>query len=100
MSDNKNEMDKLLNHDYDGIKEYDNPLPNWWLMTFFGAIIFGFIYWIHYEFGGGLSLAEEYKKDDTIKAYRNFYIKDKIGVKGLGWKKLNNTPEWIFIDNI
>ena len=43
-------------------------------------------------------MPDEYKKDDTIMAYREFYIKDKIGVKGLGWKKLGNAPEWIFID--
>jgi hypothetical protein len=33
--------------------------------------------------------------DNTIKAYRNFYIKDKIGIKKLNYNKLNNTPEWI-----
>lgn len=41
--------EKLLPHDHDGIREYDNPLPTWWLVTFFITIIFGFIYWIHFE---------------------------------------------------
>jgi hypothetical protein len=36
-----------------------------------------------------------YKKEDTIEAYREFYIKDKIGIKKLNYNKLNNTPEWI-----
>jgi len=45
-------------------------------------------------------MPDEYKKNDTITAYREFYIKDKIGVKGLGWKKMGNPPEWIFIGNI
>jgi hypothetical protein len=36
-----------------------------------------------------------YKKADTIEAYKNFYIKDKIGIKKLDWKKLNNTPLWV-----
>ncbi len=36
-------------HDYDGIQELDNPLPTWWLLTFFATIIFSFIYWIHYD---------------------------------------------------
>jgi cytochrome c oxidase cbb3-type subunit 3 len=49
----------LLNHNYDGIQEYDNPLPNWWLMTFFAAIIFSFVYWVHYEFGGGWTQIQE-----------------------------------------
>lgn len=40
-------------------------------------------------------MPEEYKMEDTIEAYRNFYIKDKIGIKKLNYKKLNNTPEWI-----
>ena len=43
-------------------------------------------------------MPDEYKDNDTIKAYRKFYVLDKIGVKGLGWKKLGNAPAWIFID--
>jgi hypothetical protein len=40
-------------------------------------------------------MPDEYKKEDTIKAYRNFYIEDKLGIKKLNYNKLNNTPEWI-----
>lgn len=52
---------EIKNHEYDGIKEYDNPLPNWWLMTFFATIIFAFIYFLHYEFGGGETQEQELK---------------------------------------
>lgn len=51
--------DPLTDHDYDGIEEYDNPLPNWWLWTFLLTIIFAFIYFIHYQFGGGVTLKQE-----------------------------------------
>lgn len=48
----KNE-DKVLDHEYDGIQEFDNPLPNWWLATFYGAIVFSFLYVGYYHFGSG-----------------------------------------------
>lgn len=57
---NRNTEDAdLMDHNYDGIQEYDNPLPNWWLVTFFGTIIFGFIYFTHYTFGGGQTQEQE-----------------------------------------
>ena len=40
-------------------------------------------------------MPDEYKDTDTVKAYRRFYILDKVNIKGLGWKKLDNTPGWV-----
>ncbi|MHB1095255.1 MAG: cbb3-type cytochrome c oxidase N-terminal domain-containing protein [Gemmatimonadaceae bacterium] len=37
MADNDN--DKLLEHAYDGIQEYDNPLPTWWKWIFYATIL-------------------------------------------------------------
>ncbi|MEZ0152622.1 MAG: cytochrome-c oxidase, cbb3-type subunit III [Candidatus Reddybacter sp.] len=35
-------------HVYDGIEEYDNPLPGWWFNMFVGTVIFSIIYLILY----------------------------------------------------
>ena len=38
------ETDETTGHEYDGIQEYDNPLPGWWVMMFWATIIFAFGY--------------------------------------------------------
>jgi cytochrome c oxidase cbb3-type subunit 3 len=35
-------------HSYDGIEEFDNPLPAWWFWGFVASIAFGFAYLIYY----------------------------------------------------
>ncbi len=34
----------MLDHDYDGIREEDNPLPKWWLGMLYLAILFAIVY--------------------------------------------------------
>lgn len=43
------EKDKLLDHIYDGIQEYDNPLPPWWLWLFILTVIWSVFYFFVYD---------------------------------------------------
>lgn len=45
----EDEASILMDHDFDGIKELDNSLPPWWLWSFYGTIVFGIIYIIHFH---------------------------------------------------
>ncbi len=49
----KNEKDDLsgrptTGHEWDGIQEFDNPLPRWWLWVFYATILWSVGYWIVY----------------------------------------------------
>lgn len=48
-------------HAYDGIEEYDNPLPGWWKWMFVGSVIFSVGYAGYFHLGApGRSREDEY----------------------------------------
>ena len=40
------QQDTVMEHEYDGIQEFDNRLPNWWLWLMWGSMVFALLYWI------------------------------------------------------
>jgi len=59
----EDEKSILLDHDYDGIRELNHPLPSWWLTIFYITIVFSAIYYTYYTFLGGKNLMQEYEED-------------------------------------
>jgi cytochrome c oxidase cbb3-type subunit 3 len=60
--------DELLNHEADGIREFDNALPRWWLWGFYLTIAFSVVYLINYEllfhpWFGRPSILSEYRAE-------------------------------------
>jgi cytochrome c oxidase cbb3-type subunit 3 len=55
------EKDIMIDHDYDGIHELDNPTPPWFNLLFYGTIFFAIVYLINYHvIGTGKVMEDEY----------------------------------------
>lgn len=55
------EKDLIMEHQFDGIAELDNPTPPWFMWLFYGTIAFGVAYFLNYHvFEWGMLQDEEY----------------------------------------
>lgn len=63
-------QDQVMGHaaDNDGIEEYDNPLPDWWIGLFIFTIIFAFGYTGYYHFWADTSQAKWYEEQMAAAA--------------------------------
>lgn len=58
------EKDILLDHEYDGIQELDNPMPPWWLYGFYFTIALSVVYLLYYDVTGwGPNQHQEYDQE-------------------------------------
>ena len=77
--------ERTTGHEYDGIEEYDNPLPAWWFWMFAITVIWGVAYLIAYpgmgNFPGllGWTQLEQHERevataDEKYRAMRDRYL--------------------------
>ncbi|MFO0826825.1 MAG: cbb3-type cytochrome c oxidase N-terminal domain-containing protein [Phycisphaerales bacterium] len=52
-----------MDHHYDGIREYDNPMPFWWSALFWATILFSAPYFFYYQIGVGATLNDNYEAE-------------------------------------
>ena len=61
--------DRLLEHEYDGIAEYDNPMPGWWVMSFWATVIFSAVYALNIAgIGTGAGRIADYDREMAAAA--------------------------------
>lgn len=71
------DMDRVREHHYDGIQEYDNNLPRWWLTLFYLTIVWaaGYLVWYHVL---GNKLGPDRLRDD-LKELAEVRVKNQTG---------------------
>ena len=72
------DKDELREHDYDGIQEYDNDMPRWWIWLFWITIVFSAIYPFVYDFGP-LQFASESIEEEMLALEENKKAKESTG---------------------
>jgi cytochrome c oxidase cbb3-type subunit 3 len=56
--------DQVRDHEFDGIQEFDNRLPRWWIGTFVLTVLFALYHWTsHFTFGAKPSTQEDFAVD-------------------------------------
>ncbi len=75
------EKELVLDHNYDGIKELDHPLPAWWVFIFIATIVFAIPYYFYYTHASGPSIRDE-MKEELAKIYK---IQDEYEAKQGGF---------------
>ena len=101
MSKELETQEKLTDHTYDGIKEYDNPLPGWWKFLFWLSIFFAPIYLFYFHFGvEGRTIHDQYERQMA----RVFEVRfEEIGVLEPDRKTIleyMNKPDWLAVGKV
>ncbi|MEZ5815205.1 MAG: cytochrome-c oxidase, cbb3-type subunit III [Alphaproteobacteria bacterium] len=79
MSEDKNRKDKDIDeisgvettgHEWDGLKELNNPLPRWWLWVFYATLVWCVWYWVVYPawptLGGATKGTDGYTQQNEL----------------------------------
>ena len=86
----------LTGHEYDGIQEYDNPLPGWWKWLFVATIIFCGPYFAYYHFGNtSRSVAAQFEVAEAENMRLQFAEIGELKPDAPTLVKFSNDDRWV-----
>lgn len=86
------EKDLVMEHEFDGIAELDNPTPAWFMVLFYGTIIFAIGYMVNYHvIGWGKSQEQEYAAELLQAEEDRLVMLQKPGAGGANKINENNV---------
>ena len=87
---------QLTDHSYDGIKEYDNPLPGWWTWIFIVTIAFSVVYWVWFHTGApNRSVLDQYQAESNRVLLAQFEKIGQLTADRATIAKYMQDPEWV-----
>ncbi|MGA0598719.1 cytochrome-c oxidase, cbb3-type subunit III [Enterovirga sp. CN4-39] len=88
-------------HEWDGIRELNNPLPRWWLYSLYATIIWAFGYWVAYpawplvsNYTTGLLgySQRELVLEDVAKAREARAARGQAQIESASWEEIRKDP--------
>lgn len=94
--------DPLLDHEYDGIREYDNPCPAWWHAIFLGSVVFSVLYFAFFHIGpavgtNGWTLADAHEEEVEDNSKLRFKDLGVLKVDEATVVKYMGDPNWLAV---
>lgn len=94
----KNENNALTDHTYDGIHEYDNPLPGWWKWTFIATIVFSLFYAMFFHIGApGRSITDQYDVELAANTRLQFAEIGELEPTAENIMRYSNNKSWLSV---
>ncbi|MFK8111625.1 MAG: cbb3-type cytochrome c oxidase N-terminal domain-containing protein [Rubripirellula sp.] len=88
-------------HAYDGIEEYDNPLPGWWKWIFIASIAFSPFYWFYYHLGAeGRSIHDQYGQALAANTRLQFEEIGELTADEETILRYTQKPSWVKVGEI
>jgi len=88
--------DTLQEHEFDGIREYDNPTPGWWYLIFFATFVFAVWYFLFYHLSTiSTPVAVEYQESMADDMKNRFAEIGDLKPDAATILRFMKDPEWL-----
>ena len=94
--DQGNSTEVKVLHSYDGIQEYDNPLPSWWKWVFVLTMAVSPFYLLYFHIGApGRSVEEMYQASLTENTKKQYAEIGDLAADQATMIKYLKDPKWV-----
>lgn len=90
--------DPMTDHEYDGIREFDNPTPGWWHWLFGASIVFSVLYLAFFHFSvAGWTVEDAWSNDQRAEFVRVFGSVGQLKTDDRSILKQMENPQFMTI---